>query len=311
LANMEIFNIKSVPSETAQGCITRPSATAYPATSPTRRLTRREKSFLKKGQVTGFQPLNPGPEAGQARASSPFGEPTENFSTLEDDYNFDPNNEFQDDSEPPPQPPSHPLLSPSESVPESEPEVQSPSASEPELEAPPPPELSTPPPAIPCPPQLPFQPPQNAHAASLIHSELDDLPLSTREQIIELVEKHTYEVVTEFVIAPLPQGLGLKTSKSSLKRFVQRYHRGQLKSQREQAAREAAEIAAAADNPETLAAATSHLLRHRLLTLVNVDADPDTLLKYIRALDVLAATTQAERRLRLAESKFAAAQNPK
>jgi hypothetical protein len=234
-----------------------------------RRLTRRERSFLPKRQPTGNQPLSPGTDPVQDRYIPPRTGTEEEPALDSSTHN------------------RSPLPTPADTEAAAAPTPDSPPLPTPEPE--PKAEIPT--------------------ASQLIHTDLNDLPASTREKIIELVERNTYEIVTQLVTAPMPEGLGLKTSKSSIQRFVERHRREERIRQREQASRDAKELLASAAAPETLTAAASCLIRHRILRFMNADGGFGNVHELARTLRLLSATDQAERRLRLAEAKFAASQN--
>jgi hypothetical protein len=134
---------------------------------------------------------------------------------------------------------------------------------------------------------------------------LETLPPELQRKLLDILDSRSLDAATLEITSKVPYGLGIKTNRSALYRFLKKQDSVKLAAHRDALARDAAEILQKADATDAdFSRATSHLIRLRLLEATMCEkTNPSAILALTRSLDRLRAADHAERRLRLAEKK--------
>lgn len=143
--------------------------------------------------------------------------------------------------------------------------------------------------------------------------DLESLAPELQRKLLDILESTTLDAATLQIVSKVPYGLGIKTNRSALYRFLKKQDAVKLAARRDALARDAAQILQNADATDAeFSRATSHLIKLRLLeATMSEKTNPTAILALTKSLDRLRAADHAERRLQLAEKKAERQSTPK
>ena len=136
-------------------------------------------------------------------------------------------------------------------------------------------------------------------------SPIDDLSPEYQKELFELLQEHPKSIVLAMISQPPPLGWGVKTSRPSLKRFIDRYRKQNEKAELARTAEDAAKITSDPNaSLSAFAEATQRLVQMRLFqTASDPDSDAEDLQFLCRFMDRQRRTDLSERRVQIAEQK--------